>query len=734
MPRPGRLSILLVPMLVALLGDALPGRAQQAAPSRYAFADTTLLRDTLSLHFTGIFPTADSLQITPDTLRALMIRYRYTLPRLLHLSDSLHVPIDSVGVVLERERFNPLAGGGAHPTRNDFHYSSSYTVNRTSKSWTNLGDFNVQRGTSFMHSVTNISMDRYDLGSGRTSLRQLRTTTAEVGWKLSQGLSLGGRANLERYDSKDPAATSNEAETKDEFQISTRTRHNFNRNTLAELNFFTGLLDQHNSTQVKRGLSSDLNGHVRSGIGQWLSHDLNGQVTGNLSKTRRPEALNDLNTSDLSTNLRGALTMWAQSPVGLNLNYTFRKSRVENPLDLTRIQQIKTTNNGVDATLRLRKDNDRFVNLSGSLGHSLVSLGTRDDKGGHATARWLLHGVAIDANYSDARTASNYPAVLGISKTDTVVTGPDTVFTHHFVAKAFGYIENSTTRNADITFTRNFSRKLTGKLNGTINLTRSRYNLTYPGAATPVPRDNYNQSYRGDVLYTQSEKISTGLNLTVSLVRGINIDPKSTSSNTDTRSYRGEWRWSYRLLPGLTVAQTNQIVADYQFYPFAVARNNLSLNYNTITNLSAVLSPRFNIDVSHATNQQPRGIYTATADNLESLKLSDETRNFTLRASMTYTPTPAFSISLRPEYLATDRSGSNSNDGVLAKQRQDRRLGFSGGVNINKPIGSKATLQGNIARTFDDQRTRAYSNGIGTFSPRSESDFWNGSLQLSWQL
>ena len=59
---------------------------------------------------------------------------------------------------------------------------------------------------------------------------------------------------------------------------------------------------------------------MRVGIGQWLSHDLNGQVTGNLSKTRRPEALNDLNTSDLSTNLRGALTMWAQSPVGLNLN------------------------------------------------------------------------------------------------------------------------------------------------------------------------------------------------------------------------------------------------------------------------------------------------------------------------------------------------------------------------------------------------------------------------------
>ena len=112
MPRPGRLAILLVPLLVGLFGSALPGRAQQAAPARFAFADTTLLRDTLGLHFTGIFPAADSLQLAPDTLRALMIRYRYTLPRLIHLSDSLRVPVDSVGVVLERERFNPLAGNG----------------------------------------------------------------------------------------------------------------------------------------------------------------------------------------------------------------------------------------------------------------------------------------------------------------------------------------------------------------------------------------------------------------------------------------------------------------------------------------------------------------------------------------------------------------------------------------------------------------------------------------------
>ncbi len=711
MPRPGRLSILMVPLLVGLLGNALPGRAQQATASRYSFADTTLLRDTLNLHFVGIFPMADSLQITPDTLRALMIRYRYTLPRLVHLSDSLHVPVDSVGVVLERERFNPLAGNSGKGDKNDLRYTSGYTINRTSTTWTNGGDMNVQRGAKFLHSVTNVEMDRTDYGSGHTSLRQVRSTTAETGWRLSPSLSLGGRANLERYDNKDLGRVG-EADTKSEFQLSSRARRNFGRDVTSELNFFSGYLDQKNTAQVKRGLSSDLNGRLRVSSGTWFTHDLSGQVTGNLAKTRRPDALNELNTRDLSTNLRGVLTLYNASPVGLNVNYGYRKTRVETPLDSLTIQRILNTNNSADATLRMRLDNDRFANVTGSWGHTLAAFGTRDDKGGRGTARWLLRGYAVDANYGDTRSKSNYPRR----------------------SRAFGYIEDQTTRSADATITHNFSTKLTGKLNGSIGLTRSRYTVTADSATTPVPRDAYNQSYRADALYNQSERLTSGISLTVSLQRGINITPLSTASNTDTRSYRGEWRWSYRLLPGLTVAQTNQIQADYQFYPFAGSRNTLSLNYNTITNLSAVVTPKFNMEVSHATNRQPRGAYVPSPTGIDALKLSDDTQNFTLRASMTYTPTPALSFSLRPEYYATDRSGSNGTTGDLETQRQDRRLGFSGGVNINKPIGPKAQLTGNIARTFDDSRTRAFTNGLGTYSPRSETDYWNGSLQLTWQL
>src|SRR5437763_1688164 len=80
--------------LIVLLGGwatlgALPGRAQQATPSRFAFSDTTLLRDTLGLSFVRLFPLADSLGATPATLRALSIRYRAPLERFDSFDPSL---------------------------------------------------------------------------------------------------------------------------------------------------------------------------------------------------------------------------------------------------------------------------------------------------------------------------------------------------------------------------------------------------------------------------------------------------------------------------------------------------------------------------------------------------------------------------------------------------------------------------------------------------------------------
>ena len=130
MTRLRRFTVLLLPLALALSSLSTTAPAQTSS-ARYAFADTTLLRDTLGLKFARLFPIADSLRILPDSLRALSVRYRFTLDHLVRLADSLGVPVDSVGPYLERERFNALSAAGKNSS--SFRYNSSYSVAQSAR-------------------------------------------------------------------------------------------------------------------------------------------------------------------------------------------------------------------------------------------------------------------------------------------------------------------------------------------------------------------------------------------------------------------------------------------------------------------------------------------------------------------------------------------------------------------------------------------------------------------------
>ena len=71
-----RLVLAALALLLAAAVTAWPARGQTPIPARFAFADTTLLRDTLGLKFDRLFPLADSLHVSPDSLRAISVRYR----------------------------------------------------------------------------------------------------------------------------------------------------------------------------------------------------------------------------------------------------------------------------------------------------------------------------------------------------------------------------------------------------------------------------------------------------------------------------------------------------------------------------------------------------------------------------------------------------------------------------------------------------------------------------------
>ena len=711
MTRPRRALLLLLPLLVGLPSLVGPGRAQTPS-ARFAFADTTLLRDTLSLHFDGLFVLADSLGITPDTLRALSIRYRLPLARLVRLADSLAVKVDSVGAVLQRERFNPLAASSRNVTA--FHYSSTYNIQQTSSTWSNGSDYNMTRGLLFVRNNTTIVMDRLK-NSGAISIRQTRASATESGIKFSPDLSLGGRVNLERFNSHDPGSIRNENEAKNEFQLSMRSRQRPLTGVTSEINFFSGLLDLTNIREIKRGVNGDLNGRLRVIRGSWLTHDVDGQLTGNLSRTRPPTVAVPIRTKDLSENVRGTFTLFGGAPLGLNVLYNLRDVRVETPLDSGVIQQVRSHNDGVDATARLRRDTDRFLNVVGHLSNARQivvggrgSRNSKREKSASTDGRYPFVGFTLDGRFTLSRNESEFPNS--------------------------GFGESLYVRQVEGTLARRLGPRMVGKANGSVSLSSYRYFRLGAGTAQlPVKRDEYRQNYRVEGLYTKSEKFNSGIALEVTRSLLINLPSASASANNEDRIYRAEWRWSYRLLSGLTATQRNQINAHYVFYTSRSQINTLSLDYGTLTTLNAVITPRLTVDLTHNSSVQPSGNFVTQQGGGNAFSRASETQNYTLSARIAYAPSPRVSLSMEPTYLANNRDGTL--EGQSVPQRRSRSLSFSGGASINFPIGARGRLTGDIRRSYQSSQATEYASGVPRPSPRPRPlDFWNGSMQLTWDL
>jgi hypothetical protein len=335
---------------------------------------------------------------------------------------------------------------------------------------------------------------------------------------------------------------------------------------------------------------------------------------------------------------------------------------------------------------------------------------TRRDDGFSANARYLLRGWSIESRFNNGFANSTYPSI----------------------DSSGGYSEFLHTRSLDGTVNKQLSSRLTAQISATIALTSNRYGVIGAYSRPPVSRDIWRQSWRVKGSYVRSTRFNTSLSLDVAKNRDIFIAAASTGSNSDNRVYRSEWSWSYRLLPGLTATQSNTLSADYTEYPFFRENNRLTLDYGANTTLNAVVTPRLSVSVTHATRRTPAGNYILYPDDLYYFQRADESESSSLRAAISYTPSPAISFSFRPGYFATERLGSVN--GVQVPQRTSRNLDFSGGANINWPIGSKGALRGDIARGYQSARSTTYTSGVAYSTPRSELSSWNGSLQLSWQL
>ena len=296
-----------------------------------------------------------------------------------------------------------------------------------------------------------------------------------------------------------------------------------------------------------------------------------------------------------------------------------------------------------------------------------------------------------------------------------------------------GYGESLRVATIDGSASRKLGRKLRLRATGSVSLNASRYYTIGKYKSTPANQDTYRQYYKIDLQYTPSQGVSSSVGLSTTRNVLVNIPAASKSANNEVRSYDVEWRWSYRILPGLTASQSNTLGADYTHYYYLSTSDKLALDYNVATTLNAVLSPRFSMDIRHSARHQPGGTYGPLADGIAYLSRSEVNDNYTLSARMSYSPSPALSFFMQPNYLAGDRDGSQG--GVLVPTRTSRQLNFSGGVSLNLKVGGRGHLSGDLQRTYRDDRALTYnSKGELQSEVSTGSDYWNGNLQFSWDL
>ncbi len=740
LPRPPAflaLPLFLLASLLPLLAG--PGRAQTTnLGSKYMYADTTLLRDTLGLRFGGLFPLADSLRMDPASLRALSITYRWTLQRLVKMSDSLGIPIDSVGPYIERERFNPLA----NVTRaNSFTYTSTYSISQTTNTWGNVGDYSLTRGLFLIHNSTDVEMTTNTAGSVK-SIQQNRTANTELNWKYSKNLSFGTTLGMNGSDNFSEGGLYNQTARTNNFAFTMHSAQTPGSWATTHINLQAGFLDDNSSVRTKRGPSGSLQADARL-TRPWLNANVRGSLSGDISRLSVPNddtipGPDPVRSTSFNKIASGTIGLWQAAPVGLNVNFTSNQTTNATPgtihvdtLSLTPLRLHQTTDvlnlpngsNLLDTELRVGTGTDRDLKISGHLGSS-------DLKSQSTVSSQLTSRSATDKKISSHGDYLFGPVrMLGDFMVDRGVNDFP-----NYDGKGGGYRENNENHTLSGQAQWGNPASLSIQLNANIGLNSYRY-ITFGGyTATPIPRDLYSQSYTISTTYQWAQGKSTTVILLVGRSQVVNLPAGSTASNSETHSYAGTWRWNYLLMPGFTATQTNQLRADYLFYPFAAATNRLSLTYDTQTTLIAQLSPRFTVQIDHGATIQPSGSYLPIEGlgPTEYFSLSDQSITYKLNVTASYHPINAISLSFNPQYLATNRN--TTVNGVLGPQRMTRQLQFTPSAQVNLPVGEKGKFSGTLGRTSNAYGTQSFGSFSGNQNTVSRLDYWTGNIVFTWTL
>jgi hypothetical protein len=598
-------------------------------------------------------------------------------------------------------------------------------------SWTNASRYSQVASRLVLTNNTDITLDRY-LAGGSSSPRQTRNSATELAYRVSPDLSFGSRASLYRFlSSSGGLLTEGDREDKDEYQFSARSKARPTGFLRTELNAFGGYLNNERPAFLKRGLSGDVNGRVALAWARFSNLDFFGQMNGNSSRATLSDTTGDqADTRDRTRLLRGTLALFPASRVGFNVNASRRKVQTQSPQVLggrTSIQQILTESDDLTAALQGRFTAERTFNVTGRVGSEsrdynvqTSQSSARDDRSWTVELHELRWGTKLDGNFTQSRTESDYTRR---TTTERVGTVTQTV--------PAGYTEHSENRSLEATLSRSLGRRITLRLRGQVSLTSSRYSPVPQSRAVLVDRDLLRQLFLLETRYNPGKRWSSGLTYQQDLSRNVNLPGSSSGSNFDDHIYRLTWNWSYQLSQRLTANQRNNVSATYRKFTFRPASNRLTMEYSFVTTLEATVGSRLRITTTHSARFQPSGDYVLDPlTGVESFFKSDESQLYSLDARFSYSPTSWLTVNLEPVYQNDRRLGPQADQ--LGLLRSSNNLRMTGGVAVNRRVGAKGRLSGDLNRSFVADRSTSYTLGLPNPPSRSETDFWQGRLDFTW--
>jgi hypothetical protein len=444
--------------------------------------------------------------------------------------------------------------------------------------------------------------------------------------------------------------------------------------------------------------------------------------------------------------------MFENLPLSARLNFGLREERNSRPDTISRangtaIVRVDTLNiepsgtSSGDLAIQYRHGTIGVVTVAGHASDTRSQLAvarngrftfdqSRDRSiGADAGARYALAGWTLEGQFTDAAPVSLSPRTSVVSVNS--------------VLKTVDYRERATSynRNLQVNAGRSFGSRFVFKATGQVSLVSYRYAIedtSYKaqtgGQSVDLsnPRDDYRQSYRLEGTYIRPNGFTNTLGLDVQRVLTLNLDAEHSAGNREDRVYRVDWRWTYRLLQGLTATQRNQIGATYTRNPYAPDKDRLSMTYLTITTLNANVTPRLSVDLTHSASYRPNGDYVLAPDGYSYFNISDSNRDYTLVGHIGYTPAPFLTLTLDPTYASNAREGTLN--GQPSPDNTRRSLTFTGGVSVNLMVAGRGRLSGTLNRNSNLSRNVKYTAGVPKPEPRSSQDYWQGSLQFSWSL